>query len=81
MELQITVDDRKAKQFLAFLKALDFVVVNTKTKAKKMETTAPQPEKPLTDPDFAYFGACPDWEKDAEELRHGGMEKRLVNNC
>lgn len=77
MELQITVDDSKAKHFLAFLKELDFVVVKAMTKAKKKETTTPPVEKQPTDPEFSYFGACPDWDMDAEELRYGGMEKRM----
>jgi len=77
MELQITVDDRKAKHFLAFLKELDFVVVKAMSGPKKKEAAATQAEKPATDPDFSYFGACPDWEMDAEELRYGGMEKRM----
>jgi len=61
MELQITVDDRKAKHFLAFLKELDFVVV----KEKVRKVTA----KKAKEPEFAYFGACPDWEMDADVLR------------
>jgi hypothetical protein len=77
MELQIIVDEKKAKQFLAFLKELNFVVVNTMPKSKKKSTTKPPSEKQPTDPDFPYFGSCPDWNLSAEDLRYGGMEKRL----
>ena len=61
MDLQIKVDERKAKQFVAFLKELDFVEVTktVKTESKKIKKT-------LT---FSYFDSCPDWDVDAAVLR------------
>ena len=60
LDLKISVDEKKAKQFVAFLKQLDFVEVQKNTKAK------PAAKKVA---DFSWFGACPDWDKDASELR------------
>jgi hypothetical protein len=69
MELQITVDEKKAKHFLAFLKDLDFVTVE-KTKVSTKKKAAPTAsKKELTDEDFPYFGSCPDWDIDADVLR------------
>ena len=68
MELQITVDEKKAKHFLAFLKDLDFVVVK--------ETASKVTAKKKKDPEFAYFGSCPDWEMDAKELRATSHRKK-----
>ena len=63
MELQITVDDSKAKHFLAFLKDLDFVEVSKPEGEEKPE------KKKKKKPTFAYFDSCPDWDIDAAELR------------
>jgi hypothetical protein len=77
MELQITVDEKKAKHFLAFLKDLDFVTVKPMPVSKKKAVAKTQNKTELTDEDFPYFGSCPEWDVDADELRYGGAEKRL----
>ena len=61
MDLQITVEERKAKQFVAFLKELDFVEV------KKTLKTPYQNKKKKTI--LSYFDSCSDWDIDASELR------------
>ena len=69
MDLQITVDDNKAEKFVSFLKELDFVVVKKTSPAKKKKAEKASSKKKLTDKDFPYFGACPDCDIDAKELR------------
>jgi hypothetical protein len=64
MDIQISVDDSKAKKFIAFLKELDFVVVRPLFKE-----ASPKARKT---PKFSYFGSCPDWDVDAQELRQSG---------
>ena len=61
MDLQITVEERKAKQFVAFLKELDFVEVK-----KTLKTPSQNKKKKTT---LSYFDSCPDWDIDASELR------------
>jgi len=61
MDFQISVDDSKAKQLIAFLKELDFVIINPLVKR------ASDQEKKI--PTYNYFGACPDWDVDAQQLR------------
>ena len=74
MDLQITVEERKAKQFVAFLKELDFVEVK-----KTLKTPA---ENKKSNPTFSYFGACPDWDIEASELRAmGNRKKALAHPC
>jgi hypothetical protein len=60
LDLKISVDEKKAKQLVAFLKQLDFVEVQPGAKTKSAVKKKP---------DFSWFGACPDWDKDAAELR------------
>lgn len=69
MILQVTVDEDKAKSFLAFLKDLDFVKVKPLSSPKKKEAVKPKIEEKPAEPKFAYFGSCPDWDIDAAELR------------
>ncbi len=75
MDLQISVDDKKAKQFLAFLRQLDFITVK-KTSDKKLETQKAIDDK-KDSKDLPYFGMCPDWDVEAETLRNGGISKRV----
>ncbi len=75
MDLQISVDDKKAKQFLAFLRQLDFITVK-KTSDKKLETQKAIDDK-KDSKDLPYFGMCPDWDVEAETLRYGGISKRV----
>ena len=60
LDLRINVEDKKAKQLVAFLKQLDFVEVQKSAKTKSA---------PKKKPDFSYFGACPDWNVEAADLR------------
>ena len=75
MDLQITVDEKKAKHLLDLLKEMDYVSVrktapNKKAKTQKKKTRVKQKEH------LPFFGLCPDWEMDADELRYGGIAKR-----
>ncbi len=70
MDLQITVDDSKAKHFVAFLKDLDFVEVSIPKAEEKTE------QKKKKKPTFAYFGSCPDWDIEASELRAMSNRKK-----
>ena len=67
LDLRINVDEKKAKQFVAFLKELDFVEVQKTAKTNPIVKTKPT---------FSYFGACPDWDKDASQLRASGTRKK-----
>ena len=65
MELTLTVENSRAKQFINFLKTLEYVEVKKRAKEKTDNT-----------PYFAYFGACIDWEADAKELRAQSSRKK-----
>ncbi len=80
MTLQITVEDSKAKHLIAFLKDLDFVEVNKSHTPHKVESahTKKTVALPKPDKDFPYIGICPNWEAEADELRYGGIEKRVA---
>ena len=68
-EIHLRVEDSKAETLVSFLKELDFVVVKKTAPVKKKRTPKTSAKKKLTDKDFPYFGACPDWEVDAKTLR------------
>jgi len=72
MDLQITVEESKAKLFVLFLKQLDFVDVKKTTRKTEKEAKKGKQKTPS----FAYFGACPDWEMDAKELRATSNRKK-----
>lgn len=74
---QISVDEKRAKELVAFLKTLDYVKVEKEGPEKKKAVKATLKKEPLADEDFPYFGMCPDWDIDAKTLRNAGMEKRL----
>jgi len=75
MDIQISVEEGKAEQFLAFLRQLDFITVK-KTSRKKSE-----PHDKIDDQkenkDLPYFGMCPEWDAEADTLRYGGISKRV----
>lgn len=71
-DILIRVEDSKVEKLVSFLKELDFVVVqkdkkNTEKGSKKSKKKTPQ---------FAYFGACPDWEIEAKDLRATSNRKK-----
>ncbi len=72
-EIHLRVEDSKAESLVSFLKELDFVEVK---KDDSKEKKGSKKTKKKT-PDFAYFGACPDWEMDANELRATGNRKKV----
>jgi hypothetical protein len=77
MDLQITVEDSKAKQLVAFLKQLDFVWIEKSTATQKALKKKETKTQITTGDSFPFSGMCPDWEVEARELRKAGTEKRL----
>jgi hypothetical protein len=70
----ISVDEKKEKTLLAFLKEMDIALPEKASSGrKKKKVTKAQKEKHLP-----FFGMCPDWDIDAEELRYGGIAKRTA---
>jgi ribosomal protein L11 methylase PrmA len=71
-DIHLRVEDSKAETLVSFLKELDFVEVK---KTDKKEEKGSKKNKKKT-PEYAYFGACPDWEMDAKELRATSNRKK-----
>ncbi|MCF8257066.1 MAG: hypothetical protein K9J06_05910 [Flavobacteriales bacterium] len=76
MDIQLSVEESKAKQFLAFLRQLDFITVKKTTRVKSEHHN--RIDDPKGNKDLPYFGLCPEWDVEADELRHGGISKRVV---
>ncbi len=74
MDFIVSIDDERGKSLIAFLKKLDFVVL--KPFRQKRQSEAVKPPQPLSKP--AYFGACPDWDMDADELRKKASPRRSI---
>ena len=64
MIYELTIENNRDKTVIDFLKQLDFVKIKKITK-----NTQPQKTKPKQEIDFPYFGAAPDWDIEASELR------------
>ena len=75
MDLQITVDEKKVKHFLDLLKGMDYVSIKKKGSEKKAAASKNASAK-ATKEHLPFFGLCPDWATEADELRHGGIAKR-----
>ena len=73
MIYELTIEDSKEKQVIAFLKDLDFVKVKKVTKSKTVTKKA----APTDNYDLPYFGACPEWDVEADDLRKTA-NKRLI---
>ena len=71
-DIHLRVEDSKVESLVSFLKELDFVEV--KKTAKKEGKVARKSKRKA--PEYAYFGACPDWEMDAKDLRATGNRKK-----
>ena len=69
MKYELTIENDKAKPVIAFLKQLDFVKVKA---AKSIQKEATKSNTKLS-----YFGSCPDWKAEANELRSSSNIKRI----
>lgn len=72
MIYELTIEDNREKTVIAFLKQLDFVKIKKVPKSTKSKKT-----HPVQDDDLPYFGAAPDWDIDASELRKKNTKQRL----
>jgi len=77
MIYEMTIDEIKGKNVLALLKELDYVTIRKVTAKSKPKTKAKK-SSPTKDDDIPYFGAAPDWDIDASELRSRSNKKRLA---
>jgi hypothetical protein len=73
MIYELTIEDSKEKQVIAFLKELDFVTLKKVTKSK----TVKKKVAPTGHYDLPYFGVCPEWDVEAGDLRKTA-NKRLI---
>jgi len=65
MIYELTIEDSKEKQVIAFLRQLDFVTVKKVGNGKVGKKKATQKDTY----DLPYFGACPNWDAEASNLR------------
>jgi|GEM_PF-6616744 len=72
-EVHIKVEDSKAESLVSFLKELDFVKIEKQPKTPKPLKTTTKVSKAAHLP---FFGLCPDWKVEADELRSSGWAKR-----
>ncbi len=73
MIYELTIEDNKEKQVIAFLKQLDFVKVKKVVRAKVAKKKSVHADSY----DLPYFGAYPEWDAEASDLRKTA-NKRLI---
>jgi hypothetical protein len=73
MDFVISIDDERGKSLIAFLKKLDFVVLRPFKSGKNTRPTASAPSGAPS-----YFGACPDWDIEADVLRKQSSPRRTL---
>ncbi len=65
MIYELTIEDDKEKQVVAFLKQLDFVQLK---KVAKSKVTLKKATRKKND-DLPYFGSCLNWDVESSDLR------------
>ncbi len=71
MDFILTLEGEQGQSLLRFLQGLDFVKLRPAEKPRA--ASSEPPDAPKT---YPYFGACPDWDIEAEDLRKKAWPNR-----